>query len=77
MVWYTCYIKDKFNRKKIIKNIEKRGIETRPIISGNFIRQPSVKKYKLAQGVKFSNSDIVNNHGFLIGLPTKKKTIFL
>ena len=72
--WFgiPIYIKNKHNRKKFIKNIERKGIETRPIISGNFIRQPSVKKYKLLHGVKFSNSDIVNNHGFFIGLPTKK-----
>ena len=66
------YIKNKNNRKKFIQNIEKKGIETRPIISGNFIRQPSVKKYKLLNRVKFLNSDIVNDHGFFIGLPTKK-----
>ncbi len=72
--WFgiPIYIKNKNNRKKFIQNIEKRGIETRPIISGNFIKQPSVKKYKLINRVKFTNSDVVNNHGFFIGLPTKK-----
>ena len=72
--WFgiPIYIKNKSNRKKFIKNIEKRGVETRPIISGNFIKQPSVKKYKLLNGIKFANSDIVNDHGFFIGLPTKK-----
>ena len=72
--WFgiPIYIKNKNNQKKIIKNLEKRGIETRPIISGNFIKQPSVKKYKLLKGLKFYNSDIVNDHGFFIGLPTKK-----
>ena len=72
--WFgiPIYIKDKKNRNNFIKNIEKKGIETRPIISGNFIKQPSVKKYKLLKGIKFSNSDIVNDHGFFIGLPTKK-----
>ena len=72
--WFgiPIYIKNKKNRKKIIKNLEKRGVETRPIISGNFIKQPSVKKYKLLKGLKFFNSDIVNDHGFFIGLPTKK-----
>jgi CDP-6-deoxy-D-xylo-4-hexulose-3-dehydrase len=72
--WFgiPVYIKNKNNRKKFIQNIEKKGIETRPIISGNFIRQPSVKKYKLLNRVKFLNSDIVNDHGFFIGLPTKK-----
>ncbi len=72
--WFgiPIYIKNKLNRKKFIKNLEKKGVETRPIISGNFIKQPSVRKYKLLNSTKLLNSDIVNNHGFFIGLPTKK-----
>ncbi len=72
--WFgiPIYIKNKNKRKNFIKNIENKGVETRPIISGNFIKQPSVKKYKLLSGVKFLNSDIVNDHGFFIGLPSKK-----
>ncbi len=58
------------NRNKFLKKMEKMGVETRPIISGNFLKQPSVKKYNLIQNLKFINSDIVNNHGFFIGLPT-------
>ena len=53
-----------------MKKIEKLGVETRPIISGNFLKQPSIKKYKLNKKSNFKNSDIVNNHGFFIGLPT-------
>ena len=72
--WFgiPIFIKNKYNRKNFIKKIEKNGIETRPIISGNFIKQPSVKKYKLLNGIKYLNSDKVNDHGFFIGLPTKK-----
>ena len=58
------------NRNKFLKKIEKLGVETRPIISGNFLKQPSIKKYKLNKKSNFKNSDIVNNHGFFIGLPT-------
>ena len=58
------------NRNKFLKKIEIIGVETRPIISGNFLKQPSIKKYKLIQNSKFINSDIVNKHGFFIGLPT-------
>ena len=53
-----------------LNKIENLGVETRPIISGNFLKQPSIKKYKLIQNSKFINSDIVNKHGFFIGLPT-------
>jgi len=60
----------KINRNKFLNKIERLGVETRPIISGNFLKQPSIKKYKLNKKSNFKNSDIVNNHGFFIGLPT-------
>ena len=66
-------IKNKNNRKKILFNLEKRGVETRPIISGNFLKQPSVIKYDLVnKKTKFYNSDIINDKGFFIGLPGRK-----
>ena len=64
----------KIQRKKFIREVEKNGIETRPIISGNFLKQPSIKKYKLHKNLKLKNSDHINDHGFFIGLPTKKMT---
>ena len=61
----------KINKKLFIKKIEKDGIETRPIISGNFLNQPSIKKYNLRSNTKMKNADYINNYGFFIGLPTK------
>jgi len=63
----------KINRNKFLAKIEKLGVETRPIISGNFLKQPAIKKYKLITKYKYKykNSDIINNQGFFIGLPTK------
>ena len=51
--------------------MEKNGIETRPIISGNFAKQPAAIKYGLAKNQKFPNTDDVYNKSFFIGLPTK------
>jgi len=62
----------KINKKLFIKKIENKGIETRPIISGNFLKQPSIKKYNLKTNSKMKNADYINNFGFFIGLPTKK-----
>ena len=64
-------ISKNLKRHKIINNLEKKGIETRPIISGNFLKQPSVKKYKLNKNVKMKNAEYINQKGFFIGLPTK------
>ena len=65
-------IKNKNNRNYFVSKIEKNGVETRPIISGNFLKQPAVKKYNLIKKNRLINSDIINNHGFFIGLPTRK-----
>ena len=73
--WFGLSIKILSNKKKykdrVLKKLEKNGIETRPIISGNFSRQPAAKKYGLSKGQKFVNTDIVYNKSFFIGLPTK------
>ena len=74
--WFGLPIKILVNKKKykniIIKKLEKNGIETRPIISGNFADQPAAKKYNLTSNNKFPNTDFVYNNSFFIGLPTKK-----
>ena len=72
--WFSIpiLIKDKNKRKRFIEKIEKKGVETRPIISGNFLKQPSIFKYGLHTREKFLNSDTINDCGFFIGIPNKK-----
>ena len=63
----------KISKSTFIKRLEKLGIETRPIISGNFANQPSAKKYKLIKkNKKFKNADFINNYGLFVGLHTEK-----
>jgi CDP-6-deoxy-D-xylo-4-hexulose-3-dehydrase len=67
-------LNQKFQRVKKIftEYLEKKGVENRPIISGNFLNQPSAKLYKLNnKNFKFPNADEVQNRGFFIGLHTK------
>lgn len=64
----------KINKFKFIRELEKKGIETRPIISGNFVRQPAIKLYKIKYNSNFENTDNVYNSGFFIGLPFRKTT---
>ena len=64
------YVKKKI---KFINYIESRGLQTRPVISGNFAKQPSAKLYKLNNNnKKFPEAEKVQKLGFVIGLPTKK-----
>jgi len=65
--------KYKNSRFRIIKKLNDFGIDTRPIISGNFARQPAIKKYNiLKKHMSFPNADAINNLGFFIGLPAQK-----
>ena len=73
-------LKDKKN--KFLKFLSRKGIETRPIISGNFLNQPSVKLYKLKGNPKnFKNAQEIEDRGFFIGLHTdlisNKDLVFL
>jgi CDP-6-deoxy-D-xylo-4-hexulose-3-dehydrase len=60
-------------KDKFLKYLNQKGIETRPIISGNFMNQPCVKLYKLnEQNEKFPNAQLIDDRGFFIGLHTQK-----
>ena len=61
-------------KDKFINKLENLGVETRPIISGNFLKQPSIKKYKIKSKVNVKNSNIINKFGLFIGLPINKIT---
>ncbi len=63
------------NKNKFLKIISKKGIENRPIISGNFLNQPASKLYKLnINKNNFKNANDIEKRGFFIGLHTSKIT---
>ena len=63
----------KRNKNKILYKLSKLGIENRPIISGNFTKQPAIKKYNLnPKGKKYRNAQIIHDLGFFIGLKYKE-----
>ena len=65
--------KYKKKKQKFINFLDSQGIETRPVISGNFANQPAAKLYKICKkDEKFENAQKVQDLGFLIGLHTKK-----
>ena len=67
----------RYKNKKIdfINFIESKGIQTRPIISGNFANQPASKLFKLnLSRSKFQGCNKVQELGFVIGMHTKKIT---
>ena len=73
---------NKYKKDKFLNYLNKNGVETRPILSGNFVNQPSAKLYGFdKQKSKFKNSQEIEDRGFFIGLPTnnidKKNLDFL
>ena len=64
---------NKGKKEKFINYLNSNGVETRPILSGNFLNQPSAKLYRLnSKNLKFNNSQKIEDNGFFIGLPTEK-----
>ena len=59
-------------KEKFLKYLNYSGIETRPILSGNFLNQEGCKLYKFnynKRSIKVSQE--IEDRGFFIGLPTK------
>ena len=60
-----------YKKKKFLNYLNSNGIETRPILSGNFLNQPSCKLFNFKYNKKnFLNSQEIEDRGFFIGLPT-------
>jgi|TARA_B100000586_G_scaffold250837_1_gene209629 CDP-6-deoxy-D-xylo-4-hexulose-3-dehydrase len=61
--WFalTMLLNKKFKNKKklILDKLDKLGIENRPIISGNFLKQPALRKYKVSQKVEIFQMPIM------------------
>lgn len=64
--------KFKQSKKLIFNRLDKLGIENRPIISGNFLKQPALRKYDIRQKSKdFPNANYVHDYGLHVGLENK------
>ncbi len=60
-------------RDEICEKLYKLGIETRPIISGDFSKQKIIKeKFKSLTKSKFLNADKIHTSGFMLGISSKK-----
>ena len=56
-------------KNKFLHYLNKNGIETRPIISGNFVNQKSIKLYNLnPDKAKFKSAQEIEDRGFFIGI---------
>ena len=72
------FLNENMNKKikmKLLFYLESQGIETSPILTGNFLNQPSINLFGLNnKKLKFKGAQSIEDLGFLIGLHTKKIT---
>jgi CDP-6-deoxy-D-xylo-4-hexulose-3-dehydrase len=59
--------KDPELTKKMKKVFDDNGVEHRPIVGGNLLRQPFLKGYKFGTPRKNANVDLLNDNGVYIG----------
>ena len=79
---FSLIIKDtsNINRDSIIKKLNKKGIETRPIVTGNFLKNPTIKYYDYEVHNNVDNSDFLDKNGFFVGnhhYPMKEQIEYL
>ena len=58
-------LKDKEQKIALQNYLEDNGVETRPLCSGNLLRQPFLKDYSL--NIENPKVDYLHFHGFFIG----------
>ena len=79
IVWFGIPIilksTEKNYKNKVTNKLNKFGIDTRPLISGNFAKQPAIKLYKLNIKSNLKNANFIDKNSFFIGLHNTKTNI--
>ena len=79
IVWFGIPIilksTDKNYKNRVTNKLNKFGIDTRPLISGNFAKQPAIKLYKLKINSNLKNANFIDKNSFFIGLHNTKTNI--
>ncbi|MDA8791728.1 DegT/DnrJ/EryC1/StrS family aminotransferase [Bacteriovoracaceae bacterium] len=55
------------SRDELIEYLSKNGVETRPIVAGNFVKNPVIKYFDYEVHDSTANADYLDQHGFYIG----------
>ena len=54
-------------REHVIRELTELGVETRPIIAGNFMKQPVIDYFTYIGRNTYDNADYLHENGFFIG----------
>jgi CDP-6-deoxy-D-xylo-4-hexulose-3-dehydrase len=58
-----------FVKDRLIQELESRGVDTRPVLTGNFLQQPSAKRYLAFSEApeSFVEANEISANSFLVG----------
>ena len=54
-------------REQVIKILTENKVETRPIVAGNFMKNPVIEYINYIDNYDYENADYIHNNGFFIG----------
>jgi len=57
-----------FKRNDLVEHLESKGVETRPVVTGNVARQPVAKAFNSLTQHPLPGADQVHDRGFYVGL---------
>ena len=55
------------DRNRVLNGLVQEGIEVRPIVSGNFLKNPALRYFNYRVSGATPNADRIDSHGFFIG----------
>ena len=57
----------KFTREQLVNELRNQGVECRPIVAGNFIKNEVIKYFNYEIFGQLTNADIIHDNGLFIG----------
>jgi CDP-6-deoxy-D-xylo-4-hexulose-3-dehydrase len=68
--WLPIVVRDgaPFKRRDIVGHLEKAGIETRPVLAGNILKQPAYKNMDYTVEGELKNTERILQNGFIVGV---------
>ena len=64
---FPLICREKENAQKLKQVFKEKGIEYRPVISGNLLYHPAFRQYKLCTERENPNVNTLHNHGLYVG----------
>ena len=64
---FSIIIDERYDRKGVTNALQKAGIEVRPIVAGNFMRNPVLKHLHYSAPDIYANANTIHDYGFFLG----------